>query len=70
MAGGSELDMSGYFYSPTVLVGVDSDWRIAQEEIFGPIAPIYSFSSEDEAISIANNTNWAPATTILTRSLR
>ncbi len=69
VAGGSELDMSGYFYSPTVLVGVDSDWRIAQEEIFGPIAPIYSFSSEDEAISMANNTNYGLVAYLFTENL-
>jgi succinate-semialdehyde dehydrogenase/glutarate-semialdehyde dehydrogenase len=69
VTGGSKLDMSGYFYSPTVLVGVDSEWRIAQEEIFGPIAPIYSFSSEDEAISMANNTNYGLVAYLFTENL-
>ncbi len=69
VTGGSKLDMSGYFYSPTVLVGVESTWRIAQEEIFGPIAPIYSFSSEDEAIAMANNTNYGLVAYLFTENL-
>ena len=51
----------GHFYEPTVLTEVRSDMRISKEEIFGPIAPIYSFDTEAEVIELANNTNYGLA---------
>src|SRR5699024_2936247 len=45
---------SELFYQPTVISGVRANMTIAQEEIFGPVAPIISFDNEDEAIDIAN----------------
>ena len=46
----------GYFYEPTILTDVTGDMRISREEIFGPVATVVAFESEDEVISIANDT--------------
>lgn len=74
LAGGAPLERPGYFYQPTVLVNVPHDARIVQEEIFGPVAPITTFSTEEEAIQHANNTEYGLAsyvyTTDTSRALR
>ena len=54
--GGKHSELGSCFYEPTVLIDVDNNMPVAQEEIFGPIAPILRFQSEAEAIRIANNT--------------
>ncbi|MEO6943801.1 MAG: NAD-dependent succinate-semialdehyde dehydrogenase [Lacisediminihabitans sp.] len=54
--GGNALPGAGYFYEPTVLTNVPSTARILQEEIFGPVAPIVTFDTEEEAIQLANAT--------------
>jgi (Z)-2-((N-methylformamido)methylene)-5-hydroxybutyrolactone dehydrogenase len=60
VAGGSRIERDGlaggYFVEPTVFAGVGPDMRIAQEEIFGPVAAIIPFDGEDEAVAIANGT--------------
>jgi succinate-semialdehyde dehydrogenase/glutarate-semialdehyde dehydrogenase len=56
VVGGSAPEGDGYFYSPTVLVGVAPDAEINRVEIFGPVAPITTFGSEDEAFERANDT--------------
>lgn len=55
MAGGEPVDGPGYFYKPTLLVGVDPDSEIAQEEIFGPVLVMITYDDEDDAVRIANN---------------
>ena len=50
LTGGQAPDGRGYFYEPTVLADVPPDARVFKEEIFGPVAPIAGFVSEDEAI--------------------
>lgn len=54
--GGERHEMGGLFYQPTVLTGATPDMRLFNEEIFGPVAPIVKFHTEDEAISLANAT--------------
>ncbi|WP_300265545.1 NAD-dependent succinate-semialdehyde dehydrogenase [Microbacterium sp.] len=54
--GGRRVDGAGYFYEPTVLADVPADATILGEEIFGPVAPIVVFDTEEEAIEIANST--------------
>ena len=56
--GGSRPEREGWFYAPTVLVGVTPEADIVHEEIFGPVAPIITFTDEDDAISMANDTEY------------
>jgi succinate-semialdehyde dehydrogenase/glutarate-semialdehyde dehydrogenase len=69
LCGGNALDGAGYFYEPTVLGGVPQDARLLEEEIFGPVAPITTFSSDDEALAQANNTVYGLVAYFYTRSL-
>lgn len=57
--GGKPMD--GLFYEPTVLTNAKPDMVIAREEVFGPIAPVFRFSSEDEVIRMANDTDFGLA---------
>jgi aldehyde dehydrogenase (NAD+) len=59
--GGTRIGNSGYFVSPTVFAGVDPGMRIAQEEIFGPVAAVIRFKDEEDAIRIANGTQYSLA---------
>lgn len=61
VTGGKRLDGDGYFVEPTVFAGVAPDMRIAREEIFGPVAAIIPFDGEDEAVAIANGTDYGLA---------
>jgi succinate-semialdehyde dehydrogenase/glutarate-semialdehyde dehydrogenase len=56
LAGGAIVPGAGWFYQPTVLTGVPGSARLLTEEIFGPVAPIVTFRTEDEAIEAANGT--------------
>ncbi|GGT65850.1 NAD-dependent succinate-semialdehyde dehydrogenase [Streptomyces atratus] len=74
LTGGAVPEGPGYFYPPTVLSGVRAGAAILGEEIFGPVAPVVSFTTEDEAIAAANDTPYGLAayvyTTDLARGLR
>lgn len=74
VTGGVPLPGSGNFYPPTVLDNVPVDARIAREEIFGPVAPVYRFETEAEAIRLANRTEYGLAAYVysgdLSRALR
>ena len=59
----------GYFYAPTVLVNVTEEMQISREEIFGPVAPILTFRTEQEVIERANNTTYGLASYLFTRDL-
>ncbi|MGO9249371.1 MAG: NAD-dependent succinate-semialdehyde dehydrogenase [Solirubrobacteraceae bacterium] len=67
--GGSELPPSGYFYEPTVLTDVPEDARVLSEEIFGPVAPIATFTSEEQAVRAANRTEYGLVAYLYTRDL-
>ena len=56
LVGGGPHDLGGNFVQPTVLTDVTTDMEIAREEIFGPVAPLYKFKSEEEVIRAANDT--------------
>ncbi|MFO7250351.1 MAG: NAD-dependent succinate-semialdehyde dehydrogenase [Actinomycetes bacterium] len=69
LAGGERIDGPGYFYRPTVLAGVPRDARVVGEEVFGPVAPILTFETEDEAIAAANDTEFGLVSYVYTRDL-
>jgi succinate-semialdehyde dehydrogenase/glutarate-semialdehyde dehydrogenase len=59
--GGGRPDLGGSYVAPTILTNVTDDMRVFREEIFGPIAPLFRFSTEEEAISMANDTEFGLA---------
>ena len=67
VAGGSRHALGGTFFEPTVIDGVTQDMKIAREETFGPIAPVFRFDTEDEAIQLANATEFGLAAYFFTR---
>jgi succinate-semialdehyde dehydrogenase / glutarate-semialdehyde dehydrogenase len=58
VCGGSRPDRPGYFWAPTVLSGVSPAAALMNEEIFGPVAPVVPFDTEEEAVRMANDTPW------------
>ena len=69
ICGGESHEAGPLFYSPTVLVGVTKDMLMASEETFGPVAPIYRFDHEAEAIALANDTQYGLAAYFYTEDL-
>ncbi len=69
LAGGAPAPGRGWFYQPTVLTDVPAGARIAVEEIFGPVAPISTFATDDEAIARANDTAYGLVAYAFTRDL-
>jgi succinate-semialdehyde dehydrogenase / glutarate-semialdehyde dehydrogenase len=67
--GGGSHALGGTFFQPTVLTGATADMRLADEETFGPVAPIFRFGSEDEALALANATESGLAAYLFTRDL-
>ncbi|MGE2691772.1 NAD-dependent succinate-semialdehyde dehydrogenase [Mycolicibacterium pulveris] len=70
LTGGSAVGGDGYFYAPTVLTGVPRDAKMAAEEIFGPVAPLTPFETEDEVIAAANDTEYGLVAYVFTNDLR
>ncbi|MHB1733621.1 NAD-dependent succinate-semialdehyde dehydrogenase [Ferrimicrobium acidiphilum] len=70
LTGGDRVGDKGYFYAPTVITGVPRGARIFREEIFGPVAPIYTFDDDDEAYALANDTNYGLVSYIFTESFK
>jgi succinate-semialdehyde dehydrogenase/glutarate-semialdehyde dehydrogenase len=56
--GGHAVGDAGWFYAPTVVDGVDPASRLFRDEIFGPVAPVVTFSEEEEALALANDTQY------------
>jgi aldehyde dehydrogenase (NAD+) len=69
VCGGSRAGNTGYFVAPTVFAGVRADMRIAQEEIFGPVLAVQRFSDEEEAIELANGTDYSLAAAVWTNDI-
>jgi succinate-semialdehyde dehydrogenase/glutarate-semialdehyde dehydrogenase len=69
LVGGGPLDGRGYFFQPTVLADVPDEARLLDEEIFGPVAPVKSFASEDEAIAAANDTEYGLVAYVFTQDI-
>ncbi|MBA3436598.1 MAG: NAD-dependent succinate-semialdehyde dehydrogenase [Thermoleophilaceae bacterium] len=70
LCGGKSIDGPGFFYEPTVLGGVTPDARVLKEEIFGPVAPVIGFDSEEDAIAAANDTEYGLVAYLYTRDLK
>jgi len=69
LAGGKRHARGGTFYEPTVLADVTPDMRCAREETFGPVAPLFRFKTEDEAVALANATEFGLASYFYARDL-
>jgi succinate-semialdehyde dehydrogenase/glutarate-semialdehyde dehydrogenase len=69
LTGGQARDGAGYFYEPTVLTGITGDARVLSEEIFGPVAPIATFTDEEEAVAAANRTEFGLVSYVFTQNL-
>ncbi|SDZ89316.1 NAD-dependent succinate-semialdehyde dehydrogenase [Microbulbifer marinus] len=67
--GGARADRRGSFVQPTVLTGVNDVMRVFREEIFGPVAPLVRFDTEEEAVALANDTEFGLASYIYTRDI-
>jgi acyl-CoA reductase-like NAD-dependent aldehyde dehydrogenase len=67
---GGEAYERGYFYRPTVLSGADHRMMVMREETFGPVAPIMKFKTLDEAIALANDTEYGLAAYVFTNDLK
>jgi len=70
VTGGRAPERRGYFYQPTVLDEVPPDAGILSEEIFGPVAPVVRFTAQDEAIALANGTEYGLVSYLYTQDLR
>lgn len=68
--GGSRSGDAGYFFEPTVLGNVPLDARIMSEEVFGPVAPVTTFTSDDEALAQANDTEYGLVGYVYTRDIQ
>jgi succinate-semialdehyde dehydrogenase/glutarate-semialdehyde dehydrogenase len=69
LAGGERSTKGECFVEPTVLVDASEDMRVFNEEIFGPVAPLFRFKTEDEAVAMANNTPFGLASYFYTRDM-
>ncbi|MET7527944.1 NAD-dependent succinate-semialdehyde dehydrogenase [Streptomyces sp900116325] len=69
LTGGRHAEGEGYFYAPTVMTGVSPDSALMSQEIFGPVAPILTFTDEDEVIEAANDTEYGLVSYLFTENL-
>jgi len=69
LTGGKTPDGPGYFYPPTVLTGLPHDAAVAREEFFGPVALIFPFRTEEDAVRLANDTEYGLAATVFSKDV-
>jgi succinate-semialdehyde dehydrogenase/glutarate-semialdehyde dehydrogenase len=69
LCGGATVDGPGYFYQPTVLSDIAPGSELLAEEIFGPVAPVIGFATDDEAIAAANNTQYGLVAYVFTQDI-
>jgi succinate-semialdehyde dehydrogenase/glutarate-semialdehyde dehydrogenase len=69
LAGGKRHALGHSFFEPTVIADVTSDMRVAEEETFGPLAPLFRFHSDDEAVALANSTEFGLASYFYSRDI-
>jgi succinate-semialdehyde dehydrogenase/glutarate-semialdehyde dehydrogenase len=70
LTGGEAVGDRGYFFAPTVLAGIHDDATLLREEIFGPVAPVKTFSTDDEAVAAANDSEFGLVAYVFTRDLK
>ncbi|WP_274706647.1 NAD-dependent succinate-semialdehyde dehydrogenase [Aquabacter sp. L1I39] len=69
VTGGKRSDLGGTFFEPTVIADATADMAFAREEIFGPMAPVFKFETEEEAVRLANSTEYGLACYFFTRDV-
>ena len=69
ITGGRRSPLGKLFYEPTLLIDVTPSMRLFHEEIFGPVAALYPFSTEEEAIRLANDTNYGLAAYLFSKNI-
>ena len=69
VCGGKPSTLGGTFFEPTIMTNITPDMRMASEEIFGPVAPLYRFKTEEEAIALANDTPFGLAAYFYSRDI-
>jgi succinate-semialdehyde dehydrogenase / glutarate-semialdehyde dehydrogenase len=69
VAGGKRHKLGGTFFEPTVITGVRQDMLVAKDETFGPLSPVFRFDTEEEAVRMANDTEFGLASYFYTRDL-
>ena len=69
VVGGDRHDLGGTFFQPTVLADVDTSMAVTKEETFGPVAPLFRFESEEQAIQMANDTEFGLASYFYSRDV-
>ncbi|WP_137155921.1 NAD-dependent succinate-semialdehyde dehydrogenase [Rhizobium sp. FKL33] len=67
--GGKRDEKGGLFFQPTILTGVTSEMKVAREETFGPVAPLFKFETEEEVVEMANNTEFGLASYFYSKDL-
>lgn len=69
LVGGNAHALGGTYYAPTVIADATSQMRVAREEIFGPVAPLFRFTRDVDAIALANDTEFGLAAYLYTRDI-
>jgi len=69
LCGGAAHERGGNFYQPTVLADVTTNMRVAREETFGPVAPLFRFETDEEVVQMANDTEFGLAAYFLNRDV-
>jgi len=69
LTGGGVSELGGTYFEPTLLIGATADMQVAVEETFGPLAPVFKFSTEDEVIALANDTEFGLAGYFFSRDI-
>jgi succinate-semialdehyde dehydrogenase/glutarate-semialdehyde dehydrogenase len=69
VTGGGRHERGGLFFQPTILTGMTQDMAVAGEETFGPVAPLFRFETEDEAVRLANDTIFGLASYFYARDI-
>ena len=69
LTGGARPDQAGFYFPPTVISGIAPDAAVLKREIFGPVAPVVTFATEEEAVALANDTIWGLASYVYSGDL-